>query len=101
MRNNIFAELALAILGGYLLLKFAFMPSNLLSRFLKFPDVSYGVYLYGWPTQKLLHWNYPMMSPWVLFILSCCLSLFCGLISWHGIEKPFLKLKSNFQTDKR
>lgn len=101
MSNNSLNEFALAIFGGYLLLKFAFMPSKLLTQFLKFPDVSYGVYLYGWPTQKILHWNYPMMTPWILFTLTCCICLVCGLISWYGIEKPFLKLKSNYQSEKR
>jgi peptidoglycan/LPS O-acetylase OafA/YrhL len=93
MANDNVAELALAILGGYLLFQFAFMPSPFLSGFLKFPDISYGVYLYGWPTQKLLLWNFPMMSTGVLFILSCCICFICGSISWYGIEKQLLKLK--------
>lgn len=93
MANSSVAELALAILGGYLLFQFAFMPSSFLAGFLKFPDISYGVYLYGWPTQKLLLWNFPMMSPWILFILTCCICFICGSISWYGIEKQLLKLK--------
>lgn len=93
MTNSSVDELALAILGGYLLFQFAFMPSPFLAGFLKLPDISYGVYLYGWPTQKLLLWNFPMMSPWMLFILTCCVCFVCGSISWYGIEKHFLKLK--------
>lgn len=93
MTNSSSAEFALAILGGYLLFQFAFMPSPFLAGFLKFPDISYGVYLYGWPTQKLLLWNFPMMSPWTLFTLTCCICFVCGLISWYGIEKQFLKFK--------
>lgn len=94
MFNNHVAELALAIFGGYLLFYFAFMPSPFLSGFLKFPDVSYGVYLYGWPIQKLVLWYFPSTQPWTLFAFSSCAALVCGLISWYVIEKPFLKLKS-------
>lgn len=94
MFSNVLAELALAIFGGYLLFYFAFMPSTFLAGFLRFPDVSYGVYLYGWPIQKLILWHYPFTQPWNLFALSSCASLVCGLISWYVIEKPFLKLKT-------
>ncbi len=94
MFSNQLAELALAIFGGYLLFYFAFKPSPFLAGFLKFPDVSYGVYLYGWPIQKLILWYFPSARPWTLFAFSCCAAVVCGLISWYVIEKPFLKLKS-------
>ena len=94
MFSSHLAELAIAIFGGYLLFYFAFMPSPFLSGFLKLPDVSYGVYLYGWPIQKLILWYFPSTQPCALFIFSSCAALVCGLISWYVIEKPFLKLKS-------
>jgi peptidoglycan/LPS O-acetylase OafA/YrhL len=94
MFSGTLAELALAIFGGYMLFYFAFLPSPFLVGFLKFPDVSYGVYLYGWPIQKLILWYFPSTQPWALFAFSTCAALVCGLISWYVIEKPFLKLKS-------
>jgi len=87
------AELALASAGGYLLLFVAGKRSALLSRFNRLPDVSYGVYLYGWPIQKLLLWYYPSMSPWTLFALSAPASIVCGIASWYLVEKPALRFK--------
>lgn len=88
------AELVLASVGGYALLYVASKRSALLSQFNRLPDVSYGVYLYGWPIQKLLLWHDPSMSPWTLFVLAAAGSLVAGTISWHIIEKPALRFKS-------
>ena len=91
------AKLALATLGSYLLFWIAFTRVNILERFWKLSDISYGVYLYGWPVQKVWLWYFPAMSPWVLFPLalagSCCL----GWLSWHLVEAPFLRLKTRLK----
>lgn len=87
------AEPALATLGGALLLRFAFADLPLLARLRHLPDVSYGVYLYGWPVQKLLLWYWPGMSPWTLFALAAPLAIGCGAASWFAIEKPCLALR--------
>ena len=89
-----FAEIALACLDGYLLFYMAFLPITLLLPFQKAPDVSYGLYLYGWPIQKLMIWYFPALSVWLVVIFSLVCGLFVGLISWKLVEKPFLKLKS-------
>lgn len=87
------SELALATAGGYLLFYFAFAPISCIASFNKLPDISYGVYLYGWPIQKLLLWYIPTMSPWLLFIISCVGAFTLGTVSWYAIEKPCLKFK--------
>lgn len=87
------SALALALLGGYLLLYIAFRPIKLLANFGKLPDVSYGVYLYAFPIQKLMYWYAPSISPWLVFVVAGLLSLILGAISWYAIEKPFLSLK--------
>lgn len=86
------AQLGLATCGAYLLFWFAHAQIKFLERFRTAPDISYGVYLYGWPIQKLLVWYIPSISPWLLFVLSCGFSAICGLISWNMVEHPFLKL---------
>jgi peptidoglycan/LPS O-acetylase OafA/YrhL len=87
------AEVALATAGGYLLFYFAFSPIPLLARFQRLPDVSYGLYLYGWPIQKLLIWYFPALSAWSVVLISLFAGLLAGLVSWHVVEKVFLKLK--------
>ena len=86
--------LIFAVAGAYLLFYLAFTPFNFLERFRKIPDVSYGVYLYGWPVQKLILWYFPATSPTALFIVSAMMSLLLGAASWYAVEKPFMKLKS-------
>jgi peptidoglycan/LPS O-acetylase OafA/YrhL len=89
------SELVLASIGGYALLYVASKRSALLSNFNRLPDVSYGVYLYGWPIQKLLFWHEPSMSPWALFAISASLAILAGTVSWYLIEKPALRFKGS------
>jgi peptidoglycan/LPS O-acetylase OafA/YrhL len=96
------AELLLALTGGYLLFYIGFLQSPPALAWLRTcPDVSYGVYLYGWPVQKLLVWYVPHLSPWTLFPIAVAASLGLGLVSWYAIEKPFLRMKSTESRWKR
>lgn len=87
------ASFGLATFGAYLLFWFAEVQSPLLARFRRLPDISYGVYLYGWPVKKLLTWYFPGISPWLVFALACVFCTGLGLASWFGVERPFLRLK--------
>lgn len=93
MFGNATAEIALAGLGGYLMFRFAFAPIPQLRPFQTLPDVSYGLYLYGWPIQKLLIWHFPGLSAISVIIFSLLGGMFAGLLSWYAVEKPFLRLK--------
>ena len=101
MFNIYAADVVLATLGAYLLFWFAFLPVPLLNRFKHHSDVSYGLYLYGWPVQKLLLWYLPTLSPYALFPLSLILSYVCGYVSWKGIERPALGFKRRTPRDPR
>jgi peptidoglycan/LPS O-acetylase OafA/YrhL len=87
------SEVILAGAGAYLLFWVAFSQNELLARFRQLPDVSYGVYLYGWPVQMLLIWYWPHTSPWLVFVMSLLICLSLGWMSWQVVEKPCLKLK--------
>lgn len=87
------SELALATVGGYVLFYLAGKRFHVLSGFNRFPDVSYGVYLYGWPIQKLLVWYFPTLSHWELSVLALMAALLVGTGSWYLIEKPALRFK--------
>ena len=56
-------------------------------------DYSYGLYIYGWPSQQLAWLAIPGALPIhnSLLALSICLPL--AILSWHLIEKPALGLK--------
>jgi peptidoglycan/LPS O-acetylase OafA/YrhL len=93
MRNPSTAEVAVATGGAYLMLVIGSIPIKLgFSR--KMPDISYGVYLYGWPVQKLVIFSRLAQEPSLIFLISL-ISTFCfGLLSWHLVEKPALRLKN-------
>ena len=76
----------------------AFMPVGMLrpvlQSFTKWGDFSYGVYLYGYPVQQMLMRTIGGRLPFPVFIaLSCLGALLLAMLSWHLVEKPFLKLK--------
>jgi peptidoglycan/LPS O-acetylase OafA/YrhL len=78
----------------YLIFCLAFMPG--LEFFNRLGDYSYGVYLYGWPVQQCLLHLYPDMTTIQNAIWGCIVSTLFGILSWHLVEKPSLKLKYNF-----
>ena len=88
------AQLALPTAGAYLLFWFAFARLPTLDFFKTHSDVSYGVYLYGWPTQSLLIWYVPGIPPWTVCAATLGICLGLGLVSWRVVELPFLRLKS-------
>lgn len=56
-------------------------------------DLSYGVYLYGWPVQQSLVTLWPGAGALILLWPSLLLTLIVAALSWYGIEKPALRLK--------
>jgi peptidoglycan/LPS O-acetylase OafA/YrhL len=54
-------------------------------------DVSYGVYLYGFPVQQLLHQLLPSAHAWTFAALSAPPTLALGWLSWHVVERPALR----------
>jgi peptidoglycan/LPS O-acetylase OafA/YrhL len=83
-------QLAFSLCGAYLLFYLAFAKIRPLESFNQLPDVSYGVYLYGWPIQKLIIWWFPACSPWLLFFVSAVAAIAAGWASWNLVEKRFM-----------
>jgi len=73
------------------------------SRLLAFPnlrrgiwagDFSYGIYIIGFPVQQAVRVASGGNSPWwANLLLSLPIVLVLAMLSWHFIEKPFLRLK--------
>ncbi|WP_192800539.1 acyltransferase family protein [Brucella anthropi] len=70
---------------------FAFAPKIDMPVWLQ--DYSYGIYLYGWIVQQLVHYQFPELGPIAAFGLSLPLATACGALSWYIVEKPALALK--------
>jgi len=83
-----------AFLGVYLLMWLAYAPEVSLHHFGGKGDFSYGIYLYGFPLQQLVvHFWKGAIHPLVLFGCVMPLALLAGMLSWHLVEHPFLRLK--------
>lgn len=86
LRHN--TEGSIVVFGGYLMFYLVQLPLKVPS----FPDISYGVYLYGYPIEALWIW-YHRGSPWVTFLVATLISIGVGWLSWEFVERPMLLLK--------
>jgi peptidoglycan/LPS O-acetylase OafA/YrhL len=86
-------EAAFVLLGGYLLFYFGSKTSAALAWMSHVPDISYGIYLYGWPVESYLIWRFHS-SPWLIFLESMVLCFGLGWLSWTFVESPAMKLRS-------
>lgn len=84
---------ALYLVSAYAMLLLALGPG--LTGLLPEPkaDLSYGVYLYGWPLQQALVAALPAAGTWLLLVPSLLLTGLVAALSWFVVEKPALSLK--------
>ena len=81
---------------GYAALLLGCVPLGKLRVFSNRNDISYGVYILGWPTtQSLVHF-YPNLDAWALVVLSAVIASALAYVSWHWIEKPSLRARDGF-----
>jgi peptidoglycan/LPS O-acetylase OafA/YrhL len=87
-------DLFFPILGGYLLLYFAYAPIRPLELITRRGDFSYGLYLYAFPIQRLLVQALGSdLSPLGLFVAAWMATLVTAALSWYLVERPALSLK--------
>jgi peptidoglycan/LPS O-acetylase OafA/YrhL len=70
--------------------------SSHLGRWIPKPpiDISYGVYLYGWPIQKLLLMWFPSIGLAPHILITIVLACGMGWLSWHLVESRFMRWKA-------
>ena len=85
----------LPLLGAYALFYAAFHPAFGLQGFAKHGDFSYGLYLYAFVIQQLLvHFFRPALNAYTLFASAFLIAGLCAVLSWHGVEKRWLRRKA-------
>lgn len=80
------------ICGGYALLwlVFAGRPGLIGSIGLQ-TDISYGLYLYGWPVQNALVCLMPGLQPWTLAFATLPIAAAAAYLSWIAVERPAMR----------
>ena len=87
-----FEPITLGILVIYLALVFPY-----LGRFGKHGDFSYGIYILHFPILQLFISNHFFEGSPITFLISAGLTvLFCSILLWRFVEKPFLKKNSHY-----
>jgi len=96
MSSTAFASVALAVFGGYLILALATaLGQPRLQALNPKVDISYGLYLYGWPVEKLIFWYFPKMSLVIAGGLTLFFSALLGALSWYLVEKRFIRISGS------
>lgn len=85
------ATAATAVFGGYLIVFFAHRAKGLFASINNRNDVSYGLYLYAWPVEKLAFWYFPTAPMILIGAGTLVISYGFGWLSWRLIEKPVLQ----------
>jgi peptidoglycan/LPS O-acetylase OafA/YrhL len=82
------------LFGCYLALYVALNPKLPVIPAARFGDLSYGLYIYGWPSQQTVIWlMHGHANWWQVFLLATPLAGLLAFLSWHLIEKRALRLK--------
>lgn len=78
---------------GYLILCFAALPMNSLRMLSARGDISYGLYIYGWPVAQSVLLIAPDFGAIELAVVSLVVASLLAAASWLLIERPTLNLK--------
>lgn len=82
------------VFGSYLVIYLALERRLPAIKAARFGDLSYGLYIYGWPVEQVLvHLHGGGMRWPELFALALPLTAALAFLSWHLVEAPALRLK--------
>lgn len=85
-------ELTLALAISAIVFATAYLTPQI--RWLeRYGDPSYGIYLWGWPSQQLVAHFLPGAGLALHVVIAVTMAVFLGYASWHLVEKHALKLK--------
>ncbi len=82
------------LFGCYLALWLALNPRLPVIPAARFGDLSYGLYIYGWPAEQAVVWLAGGRAAWwQVFAIALPATAGLAFLSWHLVEHPALRLK--------
>lgn len=93
--GTMFEQAVDCLAGAYLVLCFAALPLNRVRRLAAGHDISFGLYIYGWPVTQVMLLGVPGLgaTPLLLGLCALALTIVPATASWLLIEKPALALR--------
>ncbi len=77
-----------ALFGSYLVIYLAVNRRLPVVPAARFGDLSYGLYIYGWPIEQCVVYFSGGTAPWwEVFLISVAITVPAAFLSWHVIEK--------------
>lgn len=93
--SQMVADFLVAPTVAYVIFYVAFSSRLQLHKAAAFGDFSYGTYLYAYPVQQMLQATVgPTLALGTFIALSASLSLLAGILSWHLVEKHFMRRRA-------
>lgn len=89
------------IFGGYLVIYLARHRGIPAIPAARFGDLSYGLYIYGWPVEQAVLYLRPGISAAQLFLIAFPVAAAIAFLSWHLVEKRALRLKPGASSPSR
>ena len=82
------------LFGCYFALWLALTPRLPVIPAARFGDLSYGIYIYGWPAEEAVIWLLGGRAAWwQVFLIALPAAAALAFLSWHLVELPALRLK--------
>lgn len=82
--------LATVLLTGYATLMLAALPLGPVANPFRHTDLSYGIYIYGWPIQQLVIDKLPGSDVTTVAVVALAAAGCLAFLSWTFVEKPML-----------
>ena len=98
--NTSLALLAFIVLDAHLALVVGSHDFAALSAWTRSNDMSYGTYIYGWPTHQSLIALFPGIGMWSGGVSTLLIAMALGYLSWRVVEKPAFSLKRKIKLGK-
>ncbi len=78
----------------YIVFYLAYVPGGPVRAYNRLGDYSYGFYIYAFPVQQMVAALVPGITPGGMIALAGAATLALAALSWHGIERRALGVKS-------
>lgn len=87
------APLVFSVFGAYLVIYFGRLPNFLTRPIARIGDLSYGLYLFGWPVEQAIRQVSPGAGPMAIFCIAVPVTAVFAFLSCRLVEQPAMRLR--------